>query len=164
MPIQSISAGRPQRPASEGPIVVVGYDRSQEACEAVSLAAERAGPAGTVVVLHVAPSPSESLDTAPYHGAVAAHQRREEQILADVETLPLGDASVDVEIVDGKPAEALIREAKALGAREIVIGSRGLGHFRGTLGSVSQDLLREADRPVVVVPRRAVEPFRGAPD
>ena len=64
---------------------------------------------------------------------------------------------IETELVDGKPAEALIREARLRGAREIVVGARGVGRLRGALGSVSQQLLREADRPVVVVPRRAVE-------
>ena len=36
---------------------------------------------------------------------------------------------------------------------EIVVGSRGLGRFRGSFGSVSHALLHEADRPVVVVPQ-----------
>jgi nucleotide-binding universal stress UspA family protein len=38
-------------------------------------------------------------------------------------------------------------------ADEIVVGSRGLGRIRGALGSVSQKLLREAARPVLVVSR-----------
>lgn len=35
----------------------------------------------------------------------------------------------------------------------LIVGSRGLGRFRGAFGSVSHALLHEADRPVVVVPR-----------
>jgi nucleotide-binding universal stress UspA family protein len=40
-------------------------------------------------------------------------------------------------------------------ADEIVVGSRGLGRIRGALGSVSQELLREAARPVLVIGRDA---------
>ena len=47
-------------------------------------------------------------------------------------------------------------------ADEIVVGSRGLGRIRGALGSVSQELLREAARPVLVVGPDAAA-VRGAP-
>ena len=35
--------------------------------------------------------------------------------------------AIETELVDGKPAEALIREARLRGAREIVVGARGVG-------------------------------------
>jgi len=49
----------------------------------------------------------------------------------------------------------LIRAAAAREAEEIIVGSRGLGRLRGALGSVSQELVREAARPVLVVGRDA---------
>jgi nucleotide-binding universal stress UspA family protein len=45
--------------------------------------------------------------------------------------------------------------AHAHDADEIVVGARGLGRFRGALGSVSHDLLHEADLPLVVIPHSA---------
>ena len=54
-------------------------------------------------------------------------------------------------MLEGRPAEVLIRAAAVRDADEIVVGSRGLGRIRGALGSVSQELLREAGRPVLVV-------------
>ena len=59
--------------------------------------------------------------------------------------------------MEGEPAEALLRIARQRGAREIVVGSRGLGRFRSILGSVSHALLEHADRPVLIVPRGAVD-------
>ena len=47
----------------------------------------------------------------------------------------------------------LVRGAVVRDADEIVVGSRGLGRFRGAFGSVSHALLHEADRPVVIVPQ-----------
>ena len=48
--------------------------------------------------------------------------------------------------------------ARELDADEIAVGSRGFGALRAAaLGSTSHALLHETDRPVLVVPRRAVE-------
>jgi len=70
-----------------------------------------------------------------------------------------GDALLDVdyelELVEGHPAEALAVSAREHDADEIAIGSRGLGKLRATLGSVSHDVLHEADRPVIVIPSSA---------
>jgi nucleotide-binding universal stress UspA family protein len=46
--------------------------------------------------------------------------------------------------------------ASAIDADEIVIGARGLGRARALMGSVSKELLRIADRPVLVIPQAAV--------
>jgi len=37
------------------------------------------------------------------------------------------------------------------------VGARGLGPVRSLLGSVSHELLTIADRPVLVIPARAVD-------
>ncbi len=60
-------------------------------------------------------------------------------------------------MIEGEPAEALLRIAQSRGAREIVIGSRGLGRFRAILGSVSDTVLQRADRPVLIVQKGAVD-------
>jgi nucleotide-binding universal stress UspA family protein len=52
----------------------------------------------------------------------------------------------------GHPADVLVAEARD--ADLLVVGSRGLGGFRGLLlGSVSQQCAHHADCPVVIVPR-----------
>ena len=61
---------------------------------------------------------------------------------------------VELDLLEGPPAEAVARAAMgSADADEIIVGSRGLGRFRGAFGSVSHALLHEADRPVVVVPQ-----------
>jgi len=54
-------------------------------------------------------------------------------------------------------AEAILAEADELGARAIILGTRGLTGIKSLwLGSVSHAVLQHADRPVIVVPSAEV--------
>lgn len=54
-------------------------------------------------------------------------------------------------VVEGQPGNVLLDEAER--ANLLVVGSRGLGGFRGLLlGSVSRQVIHHAPCPVVVVP------------
>jgi nucleotide-binding universal stress UspA family protein len=58
---------------------------------------------------------------------------------------------VDRVLASGSAADGLLGAAK--GADLVVVGSRGVGGFRGLLlGSVSQQVAHHAACPVVVVP------------
>lgn len=58
-------------------------------------------------------------------------------------------------LIRGKPAATIVREAERWGAEVIVIGSQGRDMlYRKTLGSVSEEVVRSARRPVLVVPLR----------
>jgi nucleotide-binding universal stress UspA family protein len=81
--------------------------------------------------------------------------RHEDEVVGELADVELGDVRLEVELIGGPAAAALIREAQKHDADEIVVGSRGLGAIRATLGSVSHQLLRHADRPVLVVPPHA---------
>ena len=60
------------------------------------------------------------------------------------------DLDVRLELVEDDPAHALIETSR--GASLLVVGSRGLGAFRGMLlGSVSNDVVRNASTVVMVV-------------
>jgi nucleotide-binding universal stress UspA family protein len=60
-------------------------------------------------------------------------------------------------------AETILSEADMLGAKAIVVGTRGLTGLRSLfLGSVSHAVLQHADRPVMVVPSRQVATARAA--
>jgi nucleotide-binding universal stress UspA family protein len=72
-------------------------------------------------------------------------------------TEDLGE-DLDVRLVlrCGQPAEELVGLARATDAAVIVVGCQGHGALRTLLeGSVSLELCRRADRPVVIVPSRA---------
>jgi nucleotide-binding universal stress UspA family protein len=155
--IETSSTTSPKRVKAESPPVVVGYDGSAEARRALDVAAERAGPGGTVVAVFVLPPTSKWLDSPLFASALAERRRREQEILGELADVDVGDVTLEIELVDGRSAEALVREARSRDAVEIVVGSRGLGSIRAALGSVSRELLRQADRPVVVVPSAAAD-------
>jgi nucleotide-binding universal stress UspA family protein len=141
--------------------IVVGYDGSEIARAAVACAARRAGEDGKVIVAHVTAVPTEFIGT-PYHEYALKHAReRAETLTGDVEEVLPGDVQVERETVEGPTAPALVKLAQERDADEIAVGSRGFGAFRtATLGSTSHALLHEADGPLLVVPRRAVERAR----
>jgi nucleotide-binding universal stress UspA family protein len=64
----------------------------------------------------------------------------------------------EVLTVDGPPAEAIVREARAGGADVVAVGWRGHGAFRRMLmGSVSRAVVRRAPCSVLVARRRSRE-------
>jgi nucleotide-binding universal stress UspA family protein len=157
MPLTMIQDDRTTPAPSDTPLIVVGYDGSDEARLAVSVAADRAGPGGTIVPLLAVPAAPGWLGAPYYERQVESSRRVADDMLAEIEGIETGDAAVAPELMEGEPAEALMRVARQRGAKEIVVGSRGLGRFRSIFGSVSHALLELADRPVVIVPRGAVD-------
>jgi nucleotide-binding universal stress UspA family protein len=135
--------------------IVVGYDGSNESRAALTVAAAHAGEGGTVVAVFATEPASDWLDTAYYDSAVRSRQERTQRILGELANIELGNVTIEAELADAPIAEALAEVARLHDAREIVVGSRGLRGIRAALRSVSQRLLRTADRPVVVVPRVA---------
>jgi nucleotide-binding universal stress UspA family protein len=71
-----------------------------------------------------------------------------DQALEDVDA---GDIPAETIVREGIPARVLLDEAQD--AELLVVGSRGLGGFRGLLlGSVSQQCAHHAPCPLVIVP------------
>jgi nucleotide-binding universal stress UspA family protein len=151
MSLQVMPTNASQTSHAAAKTVVAGYDGSPEARHALTVAADRAGPGGTVVIVHAAPPASAWLDSPFYDDAVAARLRQEQEVRDELRSMDFGDVQAEVEIVDGPAADAILREARSRDAAEIVVGSRGLGTIRALLGSVSQAVARRAGRPVVVV-------------
>ncbi|MCU9838956.1 universal stress protein [Ruegeria sp. WL0004] len=96
-----------------------------------------------------------------------AVQRRHEmvkQILAerqqrfwaalDAEGTRIRDQVTSIEVVDGHPADAILRRAKELGCDLIVLGAHDHGFTHTFLGTVATRVLRRADIPTLVVPYR----------
>jgi nucleotide-binding universal stress UspA family protein len=118
-------------PAADRRTQIVGYDGSSSARAALEYALAR----GPVTAVCASDDPL-----------------RGRSVLQDLKHQAGVAGDVEFDLLSGAPAEALALAASARDADAIVVGSRGLGPLRGTLGSVSEALLHEADVPVVVVP------------
>ena len=136
--------------------IIVGYDGSDEARAAFAVAIDRSRPTDTLVVVHATAPAWNWLGTPYYERAVAENHAAAERVLDEMRPIAGQiETHVEFEVLEGPPAEVLARMAESRDAAEIVVGSRGLGRIRGALGSVSQQLLRDAVRPVLVVSRDA---------
>lgn len=155
VPRSAADTARRRRPLGAR-TVVVGYDGSPPAEAALERAAFDAGADGCVVAVHAYTPAPDWLGAPDYDRVLAAHQEHGRRLL---DALSGRDMAVEFEtsLLEGAPARALIAAAEARDADEVVVGSRGFSPLRGALGSVSHALLHEADRPVVVIPERAVE-------
>jgi nucleotide-binding universal stress UspA family protein len=61
--------------------------------------------------------------------------------------------AVEVQLVNDRPADAILRAADEYDAFAIVVGQTGRGPLRGALlGSVTYQVVHRATKPVVVVP------------
>jgi nucleotide-binding universal stress UspA family protein len=155
-----------QRAGGDGP-VLVGYDGSEGAREAVAIAG-RLLPGRSAVVVHVWESairhsfsgralshlPVDEVrgladDFDAYYRAVASDVAEEGAALARESGLEATAAEAEAE---GSPWHGLAREAERLGAAAVVVGARGRGALASTvLGSVSAGLAHNAALPVLVL-------------
>ena len=143
--------------------IVVGVDGSEGSRQALRWAAEEAQLRGAklrvvhawVVPLSIGlPEPSilghPIIPETPLDEIRAVLVRKGQAVLdAALESIEAVD--VAAELVERLPAHALIGAAE--GADLLVVGSRGLGGFKGLLlGSVSQQCVHHAPCPLVIVP------------
>ncbi|MQS17134.1 universal stress protein [Streptomyces kaniharaensis] len=135
--------------------VVVGFDGSPESLAATEWAVREAqGRRCPLVLLRAWPWPTRDVvgSDETYHRAMAQLATREAELSALGTGFPVTSSHVRAE-----PAEAL--EEAGRRAALLVLGSRGLGAVHGFLvGSVSQEVLRRAACPVVLVRSGAGEP------
>ncbi len=126
---------------------LVGYDGSEPAQRALSVAAELARRSGDVDVgvVHVlAPPGEQGVD----------HEAEQDALLAEARKL-VGERGRSAATLRrrGNPARELIDAARKIEADLVVLGSRGRGALSSAvLGSVSSEVAAAAGCPVVVVP------------
>lgn len=136
--------------SDEGRTIVVGFDGSPTAQEAMRFAAERAGAGGRIYAVYAYDLPPGMLGGTTYEHAVAEHKEHGRRVLDDLPDV--AGVEVVTELLGGHPAASIATVAEARGADEIVVGSRGYSPLRGALGSTSHELLHRAGRPVTVIP------------
>lgn len=135
--------------------LVVGCDRSPSAQGALEWAARQLGPRDCLVLAHACRPlmrPPAALST-PEERIEIGHAVLDE-LLMEVGG-PLLDLDVQVEVLDEDPVTAILRAARSHGAEAIVIGSEHRSRLRAAIGTVTEELLKAAEVPVIAVPEPA---------
>jgi nucleotide-binding universal stress UspA family protein len=139
--------------------IVVGVDPSAGAWEALRFALTEARLRGASLrAIHTWQPPYSGaglgLTERPYRAEELSELKSAAEAALDAsiqEAVPdVGEVEIERHVIEGVPAAVLVEESR--GAELLVVGSRGLGGFRGLLlGSVSQQCAHHAACPVVIV-------------
>jgi nucleotide-binding universal stress UspA family protein len=131
-------------------IGIDGSDASRVAIEEGTKLARELDAA--ILFLYVKPWPPALLGEPYYQRRISREGAFAEQAVERAtDAAAAADVQADWEILEGHPAAEIARTAIARDADLIVVGSRGLGAVKGAvLGSVSNAVVQEADRPVLV--------------
>jgi nucleotide-binding universal stress UspA family protein len=144
---------RPARPPPDGAPIVVAVDGSRAAA-AAARAAVRLGRELTapLVFVYVRRGPSSALGEPYYQRRIDIEMDTGRRALDDaLAVAERAGVPATGEQLAGNPARRVVEFARLRGARLVVLGSR-----RRRLGrSVSRDVIRNADRPVLVPGCRA---------
>jgi nucleotide-binding universal stress UspA family protein len=133
--------------------VLLPYDFSEPATEAIETARDMVARPELLFVLHVIP-PLATNSPAYLAGVVEVDKLRER---ADAELInalrTAGVAQAQRRITVGDPASEILQVAREIDADLIVIPSRGkTGLRRWLIGSVAERVVRRATCPVLVLP------------
>ncbi|KJY19330.1 MULTISPECIES: universal stress protein [Streptomyces] len=139
--------------------VVLGYDESPGAERALYVALEVATAFGEPLVLvYGAAAPGSTGEEYRAHRE-AVRQAGRSALAHAVEEADAAGVPSTVEVVDEKPAQALLDAAERHGARVIIVGSWGDSPMRGALlGSTPHKLLHLSPVPVLCVPTESPPP------
>jgi nucleotide-binding universal stress UspA family protein len=141
--------------------ILLCTDGSEESLDALAAGLDLLGRHHHYVLVTVADAPDPDVLSGTGHAgaemsaeefdlAVGSAHESARQVLSEAEAR-LGIDDVEVRVLGGEPAAAICGLAAELGARAIVLGTRGRGGIaRALLGSVSDFVVRSAPCTVVV--------------
>ena len=133
--------------------VVLGYDESPGADAALEAAIQVASRYGEELVLVYGAAPPGGMGEEFKSHRDALREMGRSATAHALEKAEAAGVTARVELVDAKPAEALVQVGDAVDATVIVVGTAGESPFRGAmLGSTPHKLLHLANRPVLCVP------------
>jgi nucleotide-binding universal stress UspA family protein len=143
-------------------VIVVGVDGSAAAERAIEWALDEARTHGDhVVLVHAWQYPvvtMRGIQAEPWPGVQNLGIEKVAAEALDAVTQSARkrapDVPIDSRLVEGHPSKVLVDASSA--ARLLVVGSRGLGGFKGLLlGSVSSACAHGARCPIVIIPNLA---------
>lgn len=133
--------------------VVLGYDESPGAERALTAAIEVATAFAEPLVLVYGAAPPGNLGEEYASHREALHEVARVAMAHAVEAAAAAGVQTAVEVIDAKPAQALLEAADKHDARVIVVGTWGESPLRGAmLGSTPHKLLHLSSRPILCVP------------
>lgn len=131
--------------------IVIGYDGSEHGDAALELAASLATKYDASVIVVTVFAHLPRIAEPDQSDVDHIFESRE---LADkaVKKLQAGGVRAEPDVLEGPAAEAILNAAECHEADLIIVGSRGLGQFKGLLlGSTSDRVVQHATMPVLVV-------------
>lgn len=142
--------------------ILVAVDFSPDSLAALKWAIAQADLLATsVIVLHAIHDPADApgFYSRPGQSDLTYHDDIAKEMMADflkqvsrLEALRSGRVAIAERLVDGLPAGRIVEVARDEAAQMIVVGNRGRSRLSSLLlGSVAEEVIREAQMPVVVV-------------
>jgi nucleotide-binding universal stress UspA family protein len=135
---------------------VGGPDASLEPARLAARLAAQSGAALTFVSVHKAPSPA--LGEPTYSERLLPRLAEAQATLDEARAIAVeaGVAEVELESIEGEPAEVIVSLARSGNFDLVVMGTHRRGRFGAALlGSVSNAVAARSGRPVMVVPEQA---------
>ena len=139
--------------------IVIATDGSSGSRHALEQGFDLASALGAdVSVVYVRHAPHAFLGAPYYQDVLTEEGQHARAVIADAKLSAIRyDVDPDYEVLEGEPVDSILAFADSRDADLIVVGSRGLGRVAGTvLGSVSKEIIRRAERPVMVAKDRAL--------
>jgi nucleotide-binding universal stress UspA family protein len=148
-------------------VLVVGVDGSDGARRALRWALDEAQRTDAAVRVVAAYQWNSVEAIAPAPGTPAEAREQATQVCATEVANAIAETGdrhvVSCDVVEGRPAEVLTQAART--ARLLILGSHGHSRlYHSVLGSVSEECVRQAGCPVVVVPADRAATGADAPE
>jgi len=133
--------------------ILVAVDGSPQSNAALATAVDLAQHyRASLCLLHAFPHISDLLGTPQYEHLLEARSMIGQQILDSTRAQVPKSVAVEIQLIEGPPAPAILRVAVEDACDMIVMGSRGHGQLAGMLlGSVSSAVAQRANCPVLIV-------------
>ena len=134
--------------------VVTGFDGSPAARQALREAALMAR-GGRLVVVYAREKAPPQVTSRWRELLEQEHAERGQEILENAvrgHDVDLTAMQFETRLATGRPAPAIMAVAREVDADMIVVGSHGYSALSQLLGSVSLELVRKADLPVMIIP------------
>lgn len=136
-------------------LIIVALDGSKDSLRALDYAGEIAEKHGSkLILLHAYRATSDLREAEVYAQIVAKRKQGGEAILEDARRRlgPETAFALETELLEGPAADAIVKVAETQNADLIVMGTRGMGSFKGLVfGSVSTKVTQHAPCSVLVV-------------